>query len=105
MHGGVANFSIKIDEEEPFNPDYVEVDRVLDMSKQKEEGGEVGFRYSKLFILLLLLECCSLFGQVESAHLRRQHVGIRGMIFIIIIIIIRRIFFYSVRYFAERRSK
>ena len=29
-------------DDEPFNPDYVEVDRVLDVSESPDENGEVG---------------------------------------------------------------
>lgn len=33
-------FSLQMDDE-PFNPDYVEVDRVLDVSESTDENGEV----------------------------------------------------------------
>lgn len=36
----VRLFSLQMDDE-PFNPDYVEVDRVLDVSESTDENGEV----------------------------------------------------------------
>lgn len=40
-------------DDEPFNPDYVEVDRVLDVSESTDENGEVCvYIYHSLFILL-----------------------------------------------------
>lgn len=45
-HGAVINckmslaFFLQMDDE-PFNPDYVEVDRVLDVSESTDENGEV----------------------------------------------------------------
>lgn len=40
-------------DDEPFNPDYVEVDRVLDVSESTDENGEVCvYTYHSLFILL-----------------------------------------------------
>lgn len=35
-------FLLQMDDE-PFNPDYVEVDRVLDVSESTDENGEVSF--------------------------------------------------------------
>lgn len=32
-------------EEESFNPDYIEVDRILDMSETKEESGQTVIHY------------------------------------------------------------
>lgn len=49
-------------DDEPFNPDYVEVDRVLDVSESTDENGEVlcslflvssflGFSHHKMFFI------------------------------------------------------
>lgn len=37
----MSHFFLSQMDDEPFNPDYVEVDRVLDVSESTDENGEV----------------------------------------------------------------
>ena len=70
-------------DEEPFNPEYTEVDRALDVATQTEPNGEVyTYRcihvYTCNFGLCFAVGCYSLLGQVEISPVRRCHLGTRG---------------------------
>lgn len=81
-------------DDEPFNPDYVEVDRVLDVSESTDENGEVlwslslGLSLSLFFFLYththqsaLCFMCADgdlISGEVVQSALRRLHLGAEG---------------------------
>lgn len=86
--------SVQMDDE-PFNPDYVEVDRVLDISESTDENGEVlwslpvishGFdslplsqSWSHTCVCVCLCAVGDLiFGEMVQSALRRVHVGAEG---------------------------
>uniref|UniRef100_A0A3B1JQ50 Chromodomain helicase DNA binding protein 7 n=1 Tax=Astyanax mexicanus TaxID=7994 RepID=A0A3B1JQ50_ASTMX len=52
IHQKIKRFKAKQMDDEPFNPDYVEVDRVLDVSESTDENGET--------VTLYLVKWCSL---------------------------------------------
>lgn len=54
-------------DDELFNPDYVEIDRILDFSRSTDDNGEVN-RTSSVFVVIwmLCLECIYKFEYISS---------------------------------------